>query len=261
MDLDLTGRQALVTGSTGGIGLAIATGLAAQGAHVWINGRSPAGVAAATATIRAALPAAELSGIAADLLTAEGVETLTRAVPEVDILVNNLGAVNVRKSFDDLSDAEWQEMFDVNVMSGVRVTRHYLGSMRKRDWGRIVFVSSEAALQVPPELIHYAAAKAATIAISRGIAELFAGTGVTVNSVIPGPTMARGLTKRIAESGKSEADYAAEFFRTMRPTSLIRRFTTTEEIANLVVYLCSPAASATHGAALRVEGGILKNAF
>jgi NAD(P)-dependent dehydrogenase (short-subunit alcohol dehydrogenase family) len=261
MDLDLTGKTALVTGSTAGIGLAIAIGLAEQGAHVWINGRAKKGVAAATQALREKLPGAAVSGVAGDLLTAAGLRALTRAVPAVDILVNNLGAVNARKSFDDLSDAEWQEMFDVNVMTGVRVTRHYLGPMRQREWGRIVFVSSEAALQVPTELIHYAVSKAANIVIARGIAEQLAGTGITVNSVIPGPTMARGLTKRIAESGKSEADYAAEFFRTMRPTSLIRRFTSTEEVANLVVYLCSPAASATHGAALRVEGGILRNAF
>ncbi len=186
---------------------------------------------------------------------------MTRAVPSVDILVNNLGAVNVRKSFDDLSDDEWREMFEVNVLSGVRITRAYLARMRERGWGRIVFVSSESALQIPVEMIHYGVSKAANIVVARGLAETFVGSNVTVNSVIPGPTLAQGLTKRIAKSGKDESEYAEEFFRKVRPTSLTQRFASTEEVANLVVYLCSPAASGTHGAALRVEGGILKNAF
>jgi NAD(P)-dependent dehydrogenase (short-subunit alcohol dehydrogenase family) len=169
--------------------------------------------------------------------------------------------VNTRKSFVDLTDDEWREMFEINVLSGVRVTRAYLPQMSERGWGRIVFVSSESALQIPVEMIHYAVSKAANIVVARGVAETLVGSNVTVNSVIPGPTLAQGLTKRIAESGKSEVEYADEFFRTVRPTSLNRRFASTEEVANLVVYLCSPAASGTHGAALRVEGGILKNAF
>jgi NAD(P)-dependent dehydrogenase (short-subunit alcohol dehydrogenase family) len=261
VDLDLAGKVALVTGSTAGIGIAIAEGLAGCGAHVWVNGRTQARVDAAIATLKKKHPDAPLSGVACDLATAEGAGTLTDALPEVDILVNNLGAVNVRKEFEALSDAEWQEMFDVNVMSGVRVTRHYMAPMRKRNWGRIVFLSSESAIQVPPEMVHYGMTKTANIAIARGVAETFVGTGVTVNSVIPGPTLAQGLTRRIAESGKSEEQYAEEFFRTTRPTSLLKRFTSTQEVANLVVYLCSPAASGTHGAALRVEGGILKSAF
>ncbi len=261
MNLDLTGRTALVTGSTAGIGIAIAAGLAEYGAHVWVNGRTRARVDSAIARIQKTNPKAMLSGVAGDLATAEGARIVTEAVPEVDILVNNLGAVNVRKAFEALTDAEWQELFDVNVMSVVRLTSHYIAPFRKRDWGRIVFVSSESAIQIPTEFIHYGMTKTANIAIARGVAELFVGTGVTVNSVLPGPTLAQGLTRRIADSGKSEDDYAAEFFRTVRPTSLLKRFTSTDEVANLVVYLCSPAASGTHGAALRVEGGVLKGAF
>jgi NAD(P)-dependent dehydrogenase (short-subunit alcohol dehydrogenase family) len=261
MNLDMTGKIALVTGSTAGIGIAIAAGLAEYGAHVWVSGRTQARVDSAIATIRKKNPKAVLSGIACDLATAEGTRLVTRTVPEVDILVNNLGAVNVRKDFEALTDAEWQELFDVNVMSGVRVTRHYIAPFRRREWGRIVFASSESAIQIPTEFIHYAMTKTANIAIARGIAEMFVGTGITVNSIIPGPTLAQGLTKRIADSGKNEETYAEEFFLAVRPTSLLKRFTSTEEVANLVVYLCSPAASATHGAALRVEGGILKSAF
>ena len=261
MNLDLSGKVALVTGSTAGIGFAIATGLAEAGAHVWVNGRTAARVDSAIARVKASLPQASVSAAPGDLATAEGAEIITRTVPSVDILVNNLGAVNARKSFVDLTDDEWREMFEVNVLSGVRITRSYLPQMTERKWGRIVFVSSELALQIPVEMIYYAVSKAANIVVARGVAEMCVGSNVTVNSVIPGPTLAQGLTKRIAESGKGEAEYAEEFFRTVRPTSLTRRFASTEEVANLVVYLCSPAASGTHGAALRVEGGILKNAF
>jgi NAD(P)-dependent dehydrogenase (short-subunit alcohol dehydrogenase family) len=261
MNLDLTGKTALVTGSTAGIGLAIAKGLAESGAHVWVNGRTQARVDSAIAKIRSLAPNARISAAPGDLVTEEGAQHVARAAPTVDILVNNLGAVNARKSFVDLTDDEWREMFEINVLSGVRITRFYLPQMRERAWGRIVFVSSESALQIPTEMIHYAVGKAANIVVARGVAEMFVGSGVTVNSVIPGPTLAQGLTKRIAESGRSEAEYAEEFFRSARPTSLARRFASTEEVANLVVYLCSPAASGTHGAALRVEGGILKNAF
>jgi NAD(P)-dependent dehydrogenase (short-subunit alcohol dehydrogenase family) len=261
MDLDLSGKVAMVTGSSAGIGLAIATGLAEAGAHVRVNGRTSARVESAIARIKSSLPDAAVSAAPGDLATAEGAEQVKRTLPSVDILVNNLGAVNVRKSFVDLTDDEWREMFEINVLSGVRITRAYLAQMSERGWGRIVFVSSESALQIPVEMIHYGVSKAANIVVARGLAETFVGSNVTVNSVIPGPTLAQGLTKRIAESGRAEAEYAEEFFRTVRPTSLIQRFASTEEVANLVVYLCSPAASGTHGAALRVEGGILKNAF
>jgi NAD(P)-dependent dehydrogenase (short-subunit alcohol dehydrogenase family) len=261
MNLDLSGKVALISGSTGGIGFAIAAGLAKAGAHVWVNGRTEARVEGALERIRSMLPGAAVSAAPGDLATAKGAEMVTRAVPSIDILVNNLGAVNARKSFVDLTDDEWREMFEVNVLSGVRVTRFYLPQMSQRGWGRIVFVSSESAVQVPVEMIHYAVSKAANIVVARGVAEMFVGSHVTVNSVIPGPTLAQGLTKRIAESGKSEPEYAEEFFRIVRPTSLNRRFASAEEVANLVVYLCSPAASGTHGAALRVDGGILKSAF
>lgn len=261
MNLDLSGKVALVTGSSAGIGFAIATGLAEAGAHVWVNGRTSERVDSAVARIRSSLPAATVSPAPGDLATPEGAERVTRTLSSVDILVNNLGAVNTRKSFVDLTDDEWREMFEINVLSGVRITRAYLPQMSERGWGRIVFVSSESALQVPVEMIHYAVSKAANIVVARGVAEMFVGSNVTVNAIIPGPTLAQGLTKRIAESGKGETEYAEEFFRTMRPTSLNRRFASAEEVANLVVYLCSPAASGTHGAALRVEGGILKNAF
>jgi NAD(P)-dependent dehydrogenase (short-subunit alcohol dehydrogenase family) len=236
-------------------------GQSRTGAQVWVNGRTKARVETAIAKIRSAVPNAIISGAPGDLATAKGAEMVSHAVPTVDILVNNLGAVNVRKSFVDLTDDEWRELFEINVLSGVRITRFYLPQMRERNWGRIIFVSSESALQIPVEMIHYAVSKAANIVVARGVAEMFVGSGVTVNSVIPGPTLAQGLTKRLAESGKSEAEYAEEFFRSVRPTSLARRFASTEEVANLVVYLCSPAASGTHGAAVRVEGGILKNAF
>jgi NAD(P)-dependent dehydrogenase (short-subunit alcohol dehydrogenase family) len=261
MDLDLSGKVALVTGSTAGIGFSIAAGLAEAGAHVWVNGRTTARVDSAIARLRASIPRATVSAAPGDLATAKGAEIVIRTVPSVDILVNNLGAVNVRKSFVDLTDDEWREMFEINVLSGVRITRAYLAQMSERKWGRVVFVSSESALQIPVEMIHYAVSKAANIVVARGLAETFVGSNVTVNSVIPGPTLAQGLTKRIAESGKAETEYAEEFFRTVRPTSLTQRFASTEEVANLVVYLCSPAASGTHGAAVRVEGGILKNAF
>jgi NAD(P)-dependent dehydrogenase (short-subunit alcohol dehydrogenase family) len=247
MNLDLSGKVALVTGSTAGIGLAIATGLAEAHAHVWVNGRTSERVESAIASIRSAVPGAVVSPAPGDLATAEGAERVTRAVPSVDILVNNLGAVNVRKSFVDLTDDEWREMFEINVLSGVRITRAYVPQMRERGWGRIVFVSSESALQIPVEMIHYGVSKAANIVVARGLAETFVGSNVTVNSVIPGPTLAQGLTKRIAESGRAEAEYAEEFFRTVRPTSLTQRFASTEEVANLVVYLCSPPPPARMG--------------
>ena len=259
MNLDITGKVALVTGSTAGIGVAIAAGLAEYGAHVWVNGRTQARVDSAIATIKKAQPKAKLSGIAADLATAEGARIVAAALPEVDILVNNMGGVNVRKPFEELSDQDWTELFEMNVMSGVRTTRHYIGPMRKKNWGRVIFISSESGIQIPTEFIHYGMTKAANIAVARGVAETFVSSGVTVNTVLPGPTMAQGATKRLAELGQSEAEFFDEFFRTVRPTSLQKRFARTEEVANMVVYLCTPAASATHGAALRVEGGLLKS--
>jgi len=258
MNLDITGKEALVTGSTAGIGIAIAAALAEQGAHVWINGRTQARVDAAIATIKKAQPKAKLSGVAADVTNAAGAKVVFAAVPELDILVNNVGTVNVRKPFDELTDADWTELFEINVMSGVRMTRHYLPAMRKKDWGRVIFISSESGVQIPTEFVHYGVTKAAVNAVGRGIAETLVSSGVTVNTVLPGPTWAQGAIKRLAESGKTETEFNDEFFPALRPTSLQRRFHRTEEVANMVAYLCSPAASGTHGAALRVEGGLLK---
>ncbi|MGH7155116.1 MAG: SDR family NAD(P)-dependent oxidoreductase [Acetobacteraceae bacterium] len=261
MDLDLSGRTALVSGSTAGIGLATASGLAKQGAEVWVNGRTRSRVDSAIATVIAAFPNARLHGVAADLATADGAADVARVVPALDILVNNLGGVGARKPFDELDDADWRHVFALNVLSGVRLARQYLPGMRARNWGRIIFVSSESALQIPSEFPHYGAAKAAVIAVARGVAETLVGTGVTVNSVLPGPTLAEGFSRRIAADGRSVEEFSRDFFEQSRPTSLIRRLAEPEEVANMIVYLCTPAASATHGAALRVDGGVVKSAF
>lgn len=261
MDIDLTGRTALVSASTAGIGLATAHGLAQQGAEVWVNGRTQARVDAAISTIAGSCAGARLHGVAADLATAAGTELVTRALPAVDILVNNLGGIGARKPFDALDDADWQQVLELNLLGGVRLTRHYLHGMRAKDWGRVVFVSSESALQIPSEFPHYGVSKAAVIALARAVAETLVGCGVTVNSVLPGPTLAEGFRRRLAADGRSIEEFSREFFDKYRPTSLIRRLAQPEEVANMIVYLCSPAASATHGAALRVDGGVVKSAF
>jgi NAD(P)-dependent dehydrogenase (short-subunit alcohol dehydrogenase family) len=261
MNLDLNGKTALVSGSTAGIGLAIADELAGLGALVYINGRTEPRVRAAIAAIRANHPDAKLKSAAADLTTRDGAEKVFTAVPLLDILVNNVGGVTAFKPFDQLTDEDWQRVYDVNVMSGVRLTRHYLPAMRSNNWGRIVFISSESGIQIPPEFIHYGMAKSAVIAIARGIAETLLASGVTVNSVLPGPTMTEVMAAAAARSGKTEAEFEKEMFEKRRPTSLIRRCTTTQEVASMVAYICSPAASGTHGASLRVEGGVVKSAF
>ena len=261
MDIDLSGRTALVTGSTAGIGFATARGLAQRGATVWVNGRTQQRVDAAIAAIGAGVAGAKLHGVAADVATPGGAGTVVRAVPAVDILVNNAGGVLVRKPLDELDDGDWHRVLELNLMSGVRLSKHYLPAMRAKDWGRIVFVSSESGLQIPAEFPHYGVAKAAVIALARAVAETLVGTGVTVNSVLPGPTLAEGLQRRLAAEGRSAGEFAQEFFTRFRPTSLIRRFAQPDEVANLIVYLCTPAASATHGAALRVDGGVVKSAF
>jgi NAD(P)-dependent dehydrogenase (short-subunit alcohol dehydrogenase family) len=261
MDLQLKDKRALVTGSTAGIGLAAAKALAVEGAIVVINGRTPQRVDRAMAEVRAVAPDAEMSGVAADLGTAEGCARLAEAVPEVDILVNNVGIFEP-KPFLDIPDADWLRFFEVNVMSGVRLSRFYLPGMLERDWGRIVFVSSESAVQIPAEMIHYGTTKTAQVAVARGIAETLAGTGVTANTVLPGPTRSEGVSTFVAQmaeqSGRDVASMEREFFATARPSSLLRRFITVEEVANLIVYVCSPAASATNGAALRVDGGVVR---
>ncbi|MVT69901.1 SDR family NAD(P)-dependent oxidoreductase [Bradyrhizobium pachyrhizi] len=260
MKIDLSGKTALVTGSTAGIGNAIARGLAETGAEVIVNGRGQAKVDAAITAIAKAVPGAKVRGIAADVSTAEGCKALLAALPEVDILVNNAGIFEP-KPFFDIPDEDWSRFYEVNVMSGVRLSRGYMQGMLKRNWGRIVFISSESGLNIPTEMIHYGMTKTAQLAIARGLAELTKGTAVTVNSVLPGPTMSEGVetfVKDLAkQNGQSVEEAASNFVKQHRPTSLLQRFASTEEIANLVVYVCSKQASATNGAALRAEGGIV----
>lgn len=262
MDLQLRGKRALVTGSTAGIGLAAATGLYREGASVVVNGRTPQRVEEAVQKVRReGGDSGEVSGIAADLSTAAGVAGLVRQLPDVDILVNNLGIFEP-KPFGEIPDVDWLRFFEVNVLSGVRLTRHYLPGMRARNWGRIVFVSSESAVQIPAEMIHYGMTKTAQLSVARGVAETVAGTGVTVNSVLPGPTESEGVAQFVADLAKQRgvdrSVVEAEFFETARPSSLLKRFATVGEVANMIVYVCSPLASATNGAALRVDGGVVR---
>jgi NAD(P)-dependent dehydrogenase (short-subunit alcohol dehydrogenase family) len=263
MDLQLKKKTALVTGSTAGIGNAIAACLAREGASVILNGRTQSAVDEAVAGMRGET-GGDVRGFAGDLSVAAVADTLFGLHPHVDILVNNLGIFEVR-AFADITDADWQRFFDVNVLSGVRLARLYLPAMLERNWGRIIFISSESGYQIPAEMIHYGMTKSAQIAVARGLAELTAGTAVTVNTVLPGPTRSRGVgdfvVEMAASSGKTAADVEGDFFRTARPTSLIQRFATPEEVATLVAYVASPLSSATNGAALRVDGGVIKSAF
>jgi NAD(P)-dependent dehydrogenase (short-subunit alcohol dehydrogenase family) len=261
MKIDLTGKTALVTGSTSGIGHAAAKGLAAAGAEVLVNGRAQGKVDAAVASITKAVPGAKVRGVAADVSTAAGCEKLVAAQPDVDILINNAGIFEP-KAFFEIADQDWSRFFEVNVMSGVRLSRAYFPGMLKRNWGRIVFISSESALNIPKEMIHYGMTKTAQLAVSRGLAEMTRGTAVTVNSVLPGPTMSEGVETFIKDlakhNGVSVEEATKQFFQQQRPTSLLQRFATVEEIANLVVYAASNQSSATNGAALRAEGGIVQ---
>ena len=261
MDLQLKGKKALVTGSTAGIGFAIANELAAEGATVVINGRTEKRIENAIGEIRKSHPGAQLSGAAADVSNAEGCARLIAAVSDVDVLINNMGIFEP-KAFEEIPDADWQRMFEANVMSGVRLSRHYLAGMRRKNWGRIIFISSESGVQIPAEMVHYGMLKTAQIAVARGIAETVAGTGITVNSVLPGPTRSEGVESFLSQMGeKSGVDAAtieAEFFKSVRPSSLLKRFATSEEVAHAVVYLSSPLASATNGAAMRVDGGVVR---
>ena len=261
MKVDLQGKTALVTGSTSGIGHATALALAAAGAAVVINGRTKTKVEAAVAEIAKVVPGGKVRGVAADVSTAAGCKALVAALPAVDILINNAGIFEP-KGFFDIADEEWSRFFEVNVMSGVRLSRAYLPGMLKRNWGRIVFISSESALNIPKEMIHYGMTKTAQLAVSRGLAEMTRGTAVTVNSVLPGPTMSEGVEtfiKDIAKhNGVSVEEATRQFFLRQRPTSLLQRFATVEEIANMVLYVASTESSATNGAALRAEGGIIQ---
>ena len=263
MDLQMTGKLALVSGSTAGIGYAIAHALAREGAHVIVNGRTQAGVDEAVDRIRAETNGKVL-GFAGDLSQAEAATEVVRRHAGISILVNNLG-IFAPQLFEDISDQDWQRFFDVNVLSGVRLARLVLPEMKRANWGRIIFISSESAVQIPTEMIHYGMTKTAQLAVSRGLAESVAGTGITVNSVLPGPTKSRGVGDFVGDmaqaSGKTFEQVEAEFFDHVRPTSLIKRFASPEEVASMVAYVASPLASATTGAALRVDGGAIKSAF
>ena len=261
MDLDLHGKTAIVSGSTAGIGYATAEELARLGARVIVNGRTQARVDEASESIAKAVPNAQVSGFAGDLTSAQGAALLLQAHPRVDILVNNLGVFEPRP-FEQIDDADWMRFFEANVLSGVRLTRAYLSGMREQNWGRVIFVSSESGLQIPVEMVHYGVTKTAQIALARGIAESVAGTGITVNSVLPGPTKSEGVgtfVKQLAGQQRiSEGEMEERFFKEARPSSLLQRFLTPEEVANLIVYLCTPAASGTNGSALRVDGGVVR---
>ncbi len=261
MDLQLKGKRALVTGSTCGIGWATARELAAEGACVVINGRDPARLASAVARIQAEVPGAAIDGVQADLSSAAGCQRLLDAAGEVDILVNNLGIFEP-KAFEQIGDDDWLRFFEVNVLSGVRLARHHLSRMKARGWGRVVFISSESGICPPADMVHYGMTKSAQLSVSRGLAETCVGTGVTVNAVLPGPTRTEGVgeffAKLARDAGQTLQEAERDFFKYARPTSLLQRFIDPAEVAAMVTYVCSPRAAATNGAALRVEGGVVR---
>lgn len=264
MKLFIEDQLALVTGSTAGIGFAIAGALAGEGARVIVNGRSPERVEDARARITAIHSDARLEELPLDLSTSEGAEEASRRFPDVDILVNNLGIFEP-KPFEEIPDADWFHFFEVNVMSGVRLSRAYLPRMKQNDWGRIIFISSESGIQIPAEMVHYGVTKTAQIAVARGIAETCAGTGITCNAVLPGPTASEGVQEFVGalarQSAREAEEVEREFFEKARPSSLLKRFATPEEVAAMVVFLCSPLASATNGSAVRVDGGVVRSPF
>lgn len=262
MDLKLANKVALISGSTAGIGLAIAAILAQEGASVVINGRTQQRVSDAINQIEQTHADAKLQGVVADLSTPDGAKALFQQVPEVDILVNNLGIYEA-KEFADISDEDWAKIFEVNVFSSVRLSRHYLPLMLKKNWGRIIFISSESALNIPAEMIHYGVTKTAQLALARGLAETTVGSGVTVNSVLAGPTRSEGVENfvqdMVTSQGVDPSQVEKNFFENVRPSSLLKRFATPEEVAAMVAFVASPLSSATNGAALRVEGGVVRS--
>lgn len=262
MDLQLTGKTALVTGATAGIGLAIARTLAREGVAVTLTGRDAAKMQSAVAEISKAVPAAQVSTVVADLGSAKGAAALVAAHPDTDILINNLGYYEA-KAFADITDDDWLRMLDVNVMSGVRLSRHYFPRMLERNWGRVIFMSSEVGAFTPPDMVHYGVSKSAQLAVSRGMAELTKGTGVTVNSVLPSATRSDGIVEYLRQTaprpGMTDAEIEANFFQTYRPSSLIARMIEADEIAAMVALLASPLGAASNGAAVRVEGGTFRS--
>jgi NAD(P)-dependent dehydrogenase (short-subunit alcohol dehydrogenase family) len=264
MNLGLQGKLAVVSGSTAGIGFAIAATLAQEGARVVINGRTEARVNTAVEKIRQRTKGAELIGVAADLGTAAGVSAFVKQVPEADILVNNLGIFEV-KPFLEIPDSDWQRFFEINVLSGVRLTRHYLPGMLQKNWGRVIFISSESGQQIPTEMIHYGMTKTAQASIARGVAQTVVATGVTVNSVLVGPTASEGASEFMQNMARQQAISPAElekqFFATIRPTSLLKRFETPEEIASVVAFVASTQSVAINGAAVRAEAGVVQSIF
>ena len=264
MDLHLKGRTALITGSTAGIGFAIARILAQEGAQVIVNGRTDERVLDAQRRIAAETPSSQIKGVAADLSTSDGAKKIIENFPEVDILINNVGIFEPR-AFEETSDADWIKFLEVNVLSGARLSRHYLPQMKDRNWGRIIFISSESAVNIPAEMIHYGVTKTAQVALARGLAETTVGTGVTVNSVLPGPTLSEGVGTFLQQLAKEQRvpveEVERQFFEKARPSSLLKRFIQPEEVASMVAYVCSPLSSAVNGAALRVEGGVVRSIF
>ena len=264
MDLQLDGKRALITGSTLGIGFAIARTLAEEGVQVAVNGRTEEGVSAAQRRIATETLNGRIAGVAADLSSSDGVTRIIEACPEIDILVNNVGIFEPR-AFEQISDTDWLRFFEVNVMSGVRLSRHYLPQMKDRNWGRIVFISSESGANIPAEMIHYGVTKTAQVAVARGIAETTIGTAVTVNSILPGPTLSEGVGTFVQQLAQEKRitveEMEKQFFEKTRPSSLIKRFIRPEEVASLVAYVCSPLSAATNGAALRVDGGVVRSIF
>jgi NAD(P)-dependent dehydrogenase (short-subunit alcohol dehydrogenase family) len=262
MDLELSGKVAFVSGSTAGIGLAIARRLGHEGADVVINGRTEERVRLALAQIKKDVRNVDVRGIPADLGSAAGCAEVVQQLPQVDILVNNVGIFEP-KPFEKITDSDWEKFFAVNVMSGMRLSRAYLPGMKERNWGRVVFISSESGLQIPAEMIHYGTTKTAQLAIARGLAETCQKTNVTVNSVLPGPTASEGVAEFVSELASekkmSRAEFENEFFQSARPTSILKRFIEPDEIANVVVFVCSPLASAINGAAVRADGGVIRS--